>query len=242
MLSHVSRVWLFETPRTVAHQAPLSMGFSRQEYWSGLLFPPTGDLPHPGIKPTFPMSPALASKFFTTKPPGKPNFYCLSMWIISNLLSLLVHDLWAQRFWNSPLNPALSMLHQVPWSVENWVITGPVKWCLGLWDHPPTSSSTSSSFTSASEMIVSRKKTNPLTSHVRNRFMYVRIYLCKESFTRGRETCCIFLTEERTLFPFYCGSMFRLMLFRFLKNNFIQVNWCLGFPSGTDSKESAPHI
>ena len=39
----------FVTPRTVAHEAPLSMGFSRQEYWSGLLFPPPGDLPNPGI-------------------------------------------------------------------------------------------------------------------------------------------------------------------------------------------------
>ena len=49
-------------------QAPLSMGFSRQEYWSGLPFPPPGDLPHPGIEP---MSPTLAGGFFTTEPPGK---------------------------------------------------------------------------------------------------------------------------------------------------------------------------
>ena len=51
---------------TVAHQAPLSMGFSRQEYWSGLLCPPPGDLPNPGIGPTSLRSPALAGKFFTT--------------------------------------------------------------------------------------------------------------------------------------------------------------------------------
>ena len=44
---------------TLAHQAPLSMGFSRQEYWSGLPFPPPGDLPNPGIEPTSPVSPAL---------------------------------------------------------------------------------------------------------------------------------------------------------------------------------------
>ena len=56
-------------PRTVAHQAPLSMGFSRQEYWSGFPFPPPGDLPDPGFEPT---SPALAGGFFTNKPPGKP--------------------------------------------------------------------------------------------------------------------------------------------------------------------------
>ena len=53
------------TPWTVAHQAPLSMGFSRQEHWSGLPFPPPMEIPNPGIKP---VSPALACGFFTTKP------------------------------------------------------------------------------------------------------------------------------------------------------------------------------
>ena len=57
------------TPWTVPHQAPLSMGFSRQEYWSGLPCPPPGDLPDPGIKPA---SPAVTGGFFTTAPPGKP--------------------------------------------------------------------------------------------------------------------------------------------------------------------------
>ena len=56
MLSHVQ---LFVTPGTVACQTFLSMGFSRQEYWNGLLLPPPGDLPNPGIKPTFPVAPAL---------------------------------------------------------------------------------------------------------------------------------------------------------------------------------------
>ena len=51
------------------HQAPLFMEFSRQEYWSGLLFPTPGDLPQPGVKPTSLESPALAGKFFTTVPP-----------------------------------------------------------------------------------------------------------------------------------------------------------------------------
>ena len=54
------------TPQTVAHQAPLFMGFSRQEYWSGLPCPPPGDLPDPGIEPASLMSPALAGRFFTT--------------------------------------------------------------------------------------------------------------------------------------------------------------------------------
>ena len=65
----LSRIWVFATPWTVAPQAHLSMGFSRQEYWSGLPVPPSGDLPDPGIKP---MSPTLAGVFFTTEPPGKP--------------------------------------------------------------------------------------------------------------------------------------------------------------------------
>ena len=54
MLSYFSRVQLFATPWTVALQGPLSMGFSRQEYWSGLPFPSPGDLPNPGIKPGYP--------------------------------------------------------------------------------------------------------------------------------------------------------------------------------------------
>ena len=61
----------FETLWTVAHQAPLSMGFSKQEYWSGLPFPSLGDLPGPGIEP---VSPALTSMFFTTESPGKPTY------------------------------------------------------------------------------------------------------------------------------------------------------------------------
>ena len=56
---------LFATLWTVAHQAPLSMKISRQEYWNGLPFPPPGDLPDPGIEPASLMSPALAGGFFT---------------------------------------------------------------------------------------------------------------------------------------------------------------------------------
>ena len=57
----------FSTPQAVAHQAPLFMGFPRQEYWNGLPFPSLGDPPDPGIKPTFPTT---AGGFFTTEPPG----------------------------------------------------------------------------------------------------------------------------------------------------------------------------
>jgi len=60
----------FVTPWAIAFQAPLSMGFPRQEYWSGLPFPSPGDLLDPGIKPA---SPALAGRVFTAEPPRKPS-------------------------------------------------------------------------------------------------------------------------------------------------------------------------
>ena len=66
----LSRVRLFGTPWTVAYQAPPSMGFSRQEYWSGVPFPSPGDLPNPGIEPR---SPALEADALTSEPPGKPS-------------------------------------------------------------------------------------------------------------------------------------------------------------------------
>ena len=65
----LSHVRLFVTPWTVAYQAPLSMGFSRQEYWSGLPFPSPGDLPDPGIEPGFP---TLEADALTSEPPAKP--------------------------------------------------------------------------------------------------------------------------------------------------------------------------
>ena len=67
----LSRDRLFVTPWTVAYQAPLSMGFSRQGYWSGLPFPSPGDLPHPGIEPR---SPTLQADALTSEPPGKKEF------------------------------------------------------------------------------------------------------------------------------------------------------------------------
>ena len=65
----LSRVQLFATPWTVTHQASLSMGFSKQEYWSGLLFPPPGDLPDPGIEP---VSPALQADSLPLSHLGSP--------------------------------------------------------------------------------------------------------------------------------------------------------------------------
>ena len=67
MLSHI---WLFVTPWTVACQAPLSMGFFRQEFWSGLPFPPPGDLLHPRIKPMSPVSPTLQADSLPAEPLG----------------------------------------------------------------------------------------------------------------------------------------------------------------------------
>ena len=67
----LSRVQLFATPWAVAHHISLSMDFFRQEYWSGLPFPASEDLPDLGIKPMFLGSPALASGSFITLPPGK---------------------------------------------------------------------------------------------------------------------------------------------------------------------------
>ena len=66
MLNRFICVLLFSALWTVAHQAPVSMGFSRQEYWSGLPCPPPGDLPNPGTEPTSLVPPALAGGFFIT--------------------------------------------------------------------------------------------------------------------------------------------------------------------------------
>ena len=100
LLSHVR---FFATSRTVANQAPISMQFSRQEYWSGLLFLSPGDLFDPGIKPTSLVSLALAGGFFTTSATWEAHF-CLhkvkwseSCSAVSN--SLLPHGLYSP--WNS---------------------------------------------------------------------------------------------------------------------------------------------
>ena len=85
----LSCVQLLVAPWNAAHQAPLSMGFPRQEYWSGLSFPPPGDLPDPGIEPTSPESPALAGRFFTTAPPGKHRQQIAQIWVACNNRHLL---------------------------------------------------------------------------------------------------------------------------------------------------------
>ena len=82
----LSRVRLFATPWTVAYQAPPSMGFSRQEYWSGLPFPSPGDVPDPGIEPG---SPALSADALPSEPPWKPVYIhiCIYMLIAFKIVS-----------------------------------------------------------------------------------------------------------------------------------------------------------
>ena len=91
----------FATPWTVAHEAPLSMGFSRQEYWSGLPFLPPGDLPDPGIES---MSPALQVNSLPVEPPGKPpcNFHIYL--ILKNLMNI-----WGDQFSCLLLKPAFTV-------------------------------------------------------------------------------------------------------------------------------------
>ena len=90
----LSRVLLFVTPWTVAYQASLSMGFSRQEYWSGLPFPSPGDLPDPGIKPS---SPALQADTLPSEPPGKPQFLVDAQ---SLKVNYMIIDTLVITFWN----------------------------------------------------------------------------------------------------------------------------------------------
>ena len=78
MLSLFSHVQFFATLWTISHQAPLSVGFSRQAYWSGVPFSSPGDLPYPGIEPASPVSPALKVDSLPAEPPGKPRLNHLS--------------------------------------------------------------------------------------------------------------------------------------------------------------------
>ena len=102
VLSHFSRVWLFATLWTVAHQASLSLGFSRQEYWSGLPCIPPGYLPDPGIEPGSPVS-CIVGGFFTTEPPGKP----------SDGMKVKVKSLSRVRLFATPWTVAYSSIHGI---------------------------------------------------------------------------------------------------------------------------------
>ena len=88
VLSHFSHVQLFAIPWTIANQSPLSMGFSRKEYWSGLPFPSPGDIPNPRIKPA---PYALAGRFFTTEPYRKPSHNCFIPKCVHALYLMFCH-------------------------------------------------------------------------------------------------------------------------------------------------------
>ena len=96
--------WTFGTPWTVACQAPVSMGCSRQEHWSGLPCPPPGDLPSSGVKPPFLESPALTGMFFTTRR-GLPTFqyssskFCDSLWFFPDSSQILEPTCLTQAYW-----------------------------------------------------------------------------------------------------------------------------------------------
>ena len=113
VLSRFSHVCLFVTPWTVARQAPLSMGFSRQEYWSGFLCPPPGDLPNPGTEPASLTSPALAGRFFTTSATWEVLYIpsLLSLLLIPTPLGHYREPGWAYKWSFSKLYPWL------PWTL-----------------------------------------------------------------------------------------------------------------------------
>ena len=95
--SPLSCVWLFAAPWTVACQAPVSMEFSRQEYWSGLPCPPPGDLPNPGIKPPSLVSSAWPGRFFTTSATWEAlmNDVCVCVCVCAHVRTLIRVQLFA---------------------------------------------------------------------------------------------------------------------------------------------------
>ena len=116
----VNCVWLFVTPWSVAHQAPLYMGFSRQEYWSGLPFPSPGDLPNPGIEPSLLCLQHWQMDSLPRAPPGKPYFVTLLPFI----------DAWF-IWW--AVNKAKLSLH---WNLEDWLLSDSIQLCFWTpWFH-----------------------------------------------------------------------------------------------------------
>ena len=131
-MKSLSRVRLFATPWTVAYQAPPSMGFSWQEYWSGLPFPSAGDLPDPGIEPG---SPAFQADTLTSEPPGKPtNVYIwnLERWQWWPWFNPWVWKIpWGRKWKPTPVllpgesHGGRSLVGYSPWGPKEWDMTEP---------------------------------------------------------------------------------------------------------------------
>ena len=133
----LSCVWLFATPWTADHQAPLSMDFSRQEWWNGSPFPSPGDLPDPGIKPS---SPAFAHLCFS----HIEDLVALRYAIFPHLYQYL---LWVQVEWNNVHENIVFLpywallLEQCPWTSHPWskgelqLFNKPLRWPSGLHNH-----------------------------------------------------------------------------------------------------------
>ena len=127
-MKSLSRVSLFATPWTVAHQAPPSSEFSRQEYWSGLPFPSPADLPDPGIEPG---SPALQADALPSEPPGKPNMPILGQNCESPVPTALVGDGAHISLGNDSFTPRISHLLfvlRIPHSLRGLEGVGQLFW------------------------------------------------------------------------------------------------------------------
>ena len=125
----LSHVWLFLTLWTVALWAPLSTGFSRQEYGSGLPFPIPEDLPNPGTAPASLASHALAGRFFTTAPPRKPTL--ITSHLIYFFWTLSPDNSASAAFHHAGLSPALSA--SGPWHLLFLPIFHLLHSCFGSW-------------------------------------------------------------------------------------------------------------
>ena len=112
------------TPSTVLCQAPLSVEFSRQEHWSGVPFPAAGDLPHPGIKPKSPVSPAVAGRFFTPEPAGKPFAQAPCLLPIPRLCILVPAQTLCQSLASE--SPSLGQPQPLPWGTDHSPLLGSV--------------------------------------------------------------------------------------------------------------------
>ena len=146
MLSCFNHVQLLVTPWTIAHQASLSMGFSKQEYWSELPCPTPGDLPDPGIKPMSLISPALAGRFFTSSTtlgahfPLHAKIYLQKLYIFKQVPHWLFPSFSAEAIinfnyiWqlNRNLNKSCFLKLNYKWRKINWQCVMYLTWSVSI--------------------------------------------------------------------------------------------------------------